>query len=363
MQKFMKILLILTCVGISAALVYGGASNQKSPEEIADELYSSCNNPGNPSISVLVAKDGEIIVEKSYGLRNVETEEKATPATNYRLGCITKPFTSMGILILKERGLIELDWPVNKVLTDFPEYAKNVTIRNLLQNSSGLPKYESLWSKNGATFYDKDVYELIKKNDKLLFHPGYRVEIDNDTNFAILALVIEKISGMKYQDFMSENIFKPLGMNNTVALVEGYNTVPERAYGSVRKEQGFVVEDQSAYSAVLGDGGIYSNVHDLYLWDQALEGNKIVSAETTEEAMKTDKGISEPYFYGSYYSCGWHLETMWGHPIIQIGGETIGFTGHYIRVPEKKVCVIILTNYDQHWGVVEDAEKLAKSVL
>lgn len=363
MLKIKKSLLVLVCVCISAALVYGGASKPKSLEEIADEMYSSCNKPGMPSVSVLVAKDGKEIFEKSYGLRNVETGEKATPKTNYRLGCITKPFTSMGILILKERGLIALDWPVNKVLSDFPEYAEDVTIQNLLQNSSGLPNYDSLWPKDGATLYDKDVYELVKQQDKLMFQPGERVDINNESNFAILALVIEKISGMKYQDFMAENIFKPLGMDNTVALVEGYNTVPERAYGSVRKEEGFAVEDQYAYSAVLGDGGIYSNVHDLYLWNQALEENKLVSAVTMKEAMKTDKGISARDWYGTSFSCGWYLEKFYEYQMIYTAGGTIGFSNNFIRLPEKKTCVIILTNYDNHWGIIEDSKKLAASVI
>lgn len=362
MFKIKKIVLILICAGIIAALFYGCASRSKSPEETADEMYKTCNRQGMPSVSVLVAKDGEVF-EKSYGLRNVETGEKATPATNYRLGCITKTFTSMGILILKEKGLIDLDWPVNKVLTDFPEYAKKVTIRNLLQNSSGLPNYEHLWPKNGTTLHDEDVYELIKKNDKLLFQPGFRVDGDNDTNFTILALVIEKISGMKYQGFMAENIFKPLGMNNTVAYVEGYNSVPERAYGSVLKDDKFIVEDQSAYSAVLGDGGIYSNVRDLYLWNKAFENNELVSAETMKEAMKTTKGVSEKDYGGCYFSCGWYMEKLYGHKTNFTPGGTIGFFNMFLRLPEQKGCVIILTNYDNNWGVIEDAKKLAVSII
>lgn len=360
MFKIKKIALFLICVGIISTLFNGCSSSSKSPEEIADEMYQKCNGQGMPSVSVLVAKNGEVF-EKSYGLRNVETGEKATPSTNYRLGCITKTFTSMGILILKEKGLIDLDWPVNKVLTDFPEYAKNVTIRNLLQNSSGLPYYQNFWPKDGTTLHDEDVYELIKKNDKLLFQPGFRVDADNDTNFAILALVIEKISGMKYQDFMAENIFKPLRMNNTVAYVEGYNSVPERAYGSVLKDGKFIVEDQYAYSAVLGDGGIYSNVRDLYVWSKAFENNELVSAETMKEAMKTDKGISD--WGDSYYSCGWYMENLYGHKTNYTPGGTIGFYSMFLRLPDEKGCVIILTNYDKHDSVIEDAKKLAVTII
>lgn len=359
MKKTKKIILILICVGITVALVYGAASKPKSIEEMADEMFSLSNMEGMPSVSVLVAKDDEIILKKSYGLSNVETGEKANPTTNYRLGCITKTFTSMGILILKEKGIIDLDWPVNKVLTDFPEYAKGVTIRHLLQNSSGLPYYQTLWPQDGATLHDKDVYELVKQHDKLRFPPGERVDGDIDTNFAILALVIEKISGKKYLDFMTDNIFKPLGMDNTVALVEEYNSVSDRAYGSVRKGENFVVEDQYAYSAILGDGGIYSSVHDLYLWNQALEENKLVSVETMEEAMKTDKVINGKYWYGTYFSCGWYIEKLNRYKMIDTPGGTIGFSNMFLRLPEEKVCAIILTNYHEHWSVVDSANKLA----
>lgn len=358
MQKNKKIFLTLTCVSLIMALISGFISKPKDLAEIADKMYGSHDVP---SVSVLVVKDGKKVLEKSYGLRNIETGEQATPITNYRLGCITKPFTSMGILILKERGLLDLDWHVKNILSDFPKSAEGVTIRHLLQNSSGLPYYQDLWPKDGAPLHDKDVYQLIKENDKNRFQPGSDISISNDTAFAILALVIEQVSGMKYQDFMAENIFGPLGMDTTVAFVDGYNSVPERAYGSVWKDDRFVIGDQYAYSPVLGDGGIYSSIHDLYLWDQALTENKLVRAETMNEAMKADRELKD--WSGVSFSSGWYMETFKGYQMIQTSGGTIGFSNMFIRIPEKKVCVIILSNCNNRWRVIKDAEKLAAEVL
>ena len=358
MSNKKKVIVMIIFASLIMTLFLGCMSKSKDLEEVTDKMYGSL---GETSVSVLVVKDSKKILEKSYGVRNVETGEQATPNTNYRLGCITKPFTSMGILILKERGLIDLDWPVINILSDFPKSAEGVTIRHLLQNSSGLPYYQDLWPKDGEPLYDEDVYRLVKEHDMNRFEPGSNISISNETGFAILALVIEQVSGMKYQDFMKENIFKPLGMDNTVAFVDGYNSVPERAYGTVWKNGRFIIGDQYAYSSVLGDGGIYSSIHDLYLWENALTEYKLVSAETMDEAMKVNKQIKD--WRGVSFSSGWYMEKFKGCQMIQTSGGTIGFSNMFIRIPEKKVCVIILSNCDNSWRVIKDAKKLAAEVL
>jgi CubicO group peptidase (beta-lactamase class C family) len=362
MKKIVNTFLFLLCLFLILSLFTGCLSKPESLEEMADKMYSSYNQLENsPSVSVLAAKDGKIIFAKSYGHSNVETGEIATPETSYRLGCITKPFTCMGILILKERGLIDLDQPVKEILTDFPKSAEKVTVRNLMQNASGLPDYQDLWPQDGAYLHDREVYQLVKDHDQNRFPPGTDTSISNDTAFAILALVIEQVSGMTYQDFMKENIFEPLGMKNTVAFVDGYNTVHNRAYGSVWEEDRFVIGDQYAYSPVLGDGGIYSSVQDLYLWEQALTENTLVSEETLKDALKPERGLSD--WKGVSFSSGWYFEKFRGHEMIQTSGGTIGFSNMFVRIPEEKVCVIILTNVHNCWRVLKDAKKLAAELI
>lgn len=361
---------VFICILLLVLMLPGCQSRPEDIEALSDKLYGKLNNyAGSGSVSVLVVKNGEKILEKSYGYRNVETGEIATPNTNYRLGCITKNFTCTGILLLKEKGLLDLDWKVSKVLKDFPGYAGDVTIRHCMNNTSGLPYYQDLWPADGEYLRDEKVYELIKKADKLKYPPGFYAEASNDTAFAILALVIEAVSGQTYQDFMAENVFRPIGMNNTVALVEGYNSVPERAYGTGSKNGAVCIADQYAYSPVLGDGGIYTNLHDMYLWNQAVDKNLLISEKTYTEVLSGGNNITNIlYHYDNKhtytkFSSGLYISEYKGHKLVGTEGGTIGFSNSYFKVPEKNLCVLILTNRDNNWSIMEDSNKILDIAL
>lgn len=348
---------------IAIALVTSGCSNSKNTiEQDSDKMFNVLNNSKeSPSACVLVIKDGEKIFEKTYGQRDITTGAPATAHTAYRMACITKTMTSMGIMILNERGLLDFDQPVNTILEDFPASASKVTIRHLMTNSSGLqPFYGKYWPSDGPQMTDQDVYDVIKKHSELLFEPGKHIVADSDTNFAILALVIEKISGLKYPDFMKTEIFGPLGMNDSVALVEGVNTVPERAYGTAWEKDRYVSADQSITSAVLGDGGVYSSLTDLYLYDKALNSYKLVSKETMEDAMTTQLVLPvRDLPSDNAYASGWWKMKLEGHREIRMGGDTRGFSTGIERLPDDHVTVIVLTNIHGKKDIRKLEEQLA----
>jgi CubicO group peptidase (beta-lactamase class C family) len=218
----------------------------------------------------MVIKNGEIIFQKGYGLANIELKQPVIETTNFRLASVTKQFTAMSILLLIERGKLKYNTALKEIFPDFPEFGSKINIKHLLQHTSGLIDYEDLIHDSVTIqLKDKDVLELMMKTNSTYFEPGSQHKYSN-SGYALLALTVEKISGKPFRDFLYDNIFKPLEMENTIAFENNINEVTNRAYGYTITENGIDLTDQSITSAVLGDGGIYSSLNDLYLWDQSL---------------------------------------------------------------------------------------------
>jgi len=310
-------------------------------EKHIDELFADYNKPGVPGAAVMVVKDGEILFQKGYGLANIEKTEPVTAKTNFRLASVTKQFTAMCILLLIEEGKLTFNTTLKDVFPDFPDYGSEITIKNLLQHTSGLIDYEDLIPDTATEqLKDKDVLSLIMKTDSTYFIPGSQHRYSN-TGYALLALIVERISGKNFGDFLSENIFEPLGMNNTIAYEKNINEVKYRAFGYNIKNGNAELSDQSITSAVLGDGGIYSSLDDLYKWDQALYTDKLIDKKYLNESFtkgRTTSGEEFPYGYG------WRLETYKSFDIVFHTGSTRGFRNIIYRIPEKKFTVVILTN-------------------
>ena len=316
------------------------------------EQYQQENCPG---ASVLVSKDGAIIFKESFGYANLEFKLKTESSTNFRLASVTKQFTAAAILILVQRGLLKLDTKLAEIFTDFPDYGNNIKIRNLLNHTSGLIDYEDLISDTATVqVKDEDVLKMMYKVDSTYFEPGTQFKYSN-TGYALLSMIIEKISGKSFAQFLEENIFKPFRMESTVAHEEGISVVQNRAYGYERADSGWVKKDQSITSAVLADGGIYSNVEDLFKWEQSLYTNKILSDELRNEAI-TRKLLNngEKIDYGF----GWHLKNYKGTEIVYHTGSTQGFRNVIYRVHSKNFCIIILTNRNEG-----EPEKIADKIF
>ncbi len=213
---------------------------------------------------------------------------------------------------------------------------------------SGLRDYYDLVALLGRNFdetnqlSDADVYEIVKKTDSTYFAPGSAFEY-SDTGYTILGLVVEKVSGMELSEFMSENIFKPLEMENTVAFDKTLaSEIKNRAYGTVAAGQNYIIKDQSYSSAVLGDGGVYSSLEDLYKWDQALYSNALVSEKTLKEAYTAPRPLTTLY---DNYSSGWFFRKNGLGELEQFhGGATQGFSTYFLRIPEQERTLIVLSN-------------------
>ena len=306
------------------------------PVDPVDALFSSYSG-NNPGASVVVVKDGAVIFEKAYGLANVVTGEPATPQTNYRLASVTKPFTAMAISILAERGALSVDDPVSRYLPELK--VPNLTLRHLLTHTSGLPAYEKLLPKNDPKqLSDQDVLALITKRE-LAITPGVRYHYCN-TGYALLALVIERVSKQSYAEFLRRNIFQPLGMTTT-QVYDANAKIAARAYGYSAAGTQFEISDQNRVTAVLGDGGVYSSAHELARWIDALERNKLLAPKHLAEATSALVATGEPRIK---YGLGWRISEDRGEKVVYHTGTTSGFKNALVWVPSKRLAAIILTN-------------------
>jgi CubicO group peptidase (beta-lactamase class C family) len=307
-----------------------------------DALFADFNRPDAPGASVTVIQNGKVLLAKGYGLANVEEKIPCAPETNFRLASLTKQFTAMSILILAERKKLSLDESLVEFFPESPSYGRQITVRHLLSHTSGLIDYEDVIPA-GTTIpvLDRDVLHLLLKQDKTYFPPGSKFRYSNSA-YSLLSLIVEVRSGMPFTQFLKKNIFQPLKMNNSLAYEQGFSIVPNRAYGYSASGQSFTRTDQSLTSSVLGDGGIYSSVSDLFKWDQALYTTKLVSAKSLKLAFTS--GLLPTDYPNSHYGFGWFIGNYRGLKEIWHYGGSRGFTTRIARFPEKKFTLVILAN-------------------
>jgi CubicO group peptidase (beta-lactamase class C family) len=310
-------------------------------QHFVDSLFADYAVPGAPGASVVVVRDGRVVLRRAFGLANLDPRTAATPRSDYRLASLTKQFTAMAVMILAEQHRLSFDDPVARYLPSLPAHARGVTIRQLLNHTSGIWAYED-FVPDSQTYQvkDADALELIGRADSLYFPPGSAYRYSN-TGYALLALVVEQVSGMPFARFLKRHIFVPAGMLNTVAFQEGISRVPHRAYGFTAEGARFLPTDQSNTSAVLGDGGIYTSVDDLVLWHLALERGRFVRPATQQLAWTPatlTNGQPSGYGFGWFVERDAHGLRLWHH------GETRGFTNGIVRYPDQRLMVAVLTN-------------------
>ena len=321
-----------------------------------DSLFGDYDRPDVPGAAVIVIKNGRVLFRKAYGAANLETQTKSTYSTNYRMASCTKQFTAMAIMILAERKKLSYESRLTDLLPGFPTYAKAITVRHLLNHTSGLIEYGEVMPKDRVTpLSDRDVLELMKQQDRTYFPPGSQFRYSN-TGYALLAMIVEKTSGMPFATFLRKNIFEPLKMKNTKFYARDDHSDPRRAYGYSKQGDLFVRTDQSLTSSIQGDGSIYSSLEDLFKWDQALYTSRLVRRKSLAQAFAPAVAIDETTGYGF----GWFVENKRGARVVWHGGNTIGFTAAIQRFPDRKFTVIVLTNRSgaQLAGIVDRVEDL-----
>jgi CubicO group peptidase (beta-lactamase class C family) len=310
-------------------------------ERAVDALFSEYTGDGQAGASVVVVQDGQVVLRRAYGQARLPDPVPATPGSNFRLASLSKQFTATAILLLVQDQSLRLDDRVVDVLPGFPSYLGEVRVRHLLQHTSGIWDYEAFVPENHPVqVKDRDVLTLLSRADRTYFAPGTSVRYSN-SGYAVLALIVEQVSGMPFARFLHERVFVPGGMASTVAHEEGISTVQRRAYGYSPGPGGFTPSDQSPTSAVLGDGGIYSSVDDLLAWDRTQERNGLLHADLQAQSWTPP---TLPDGTRSTYGFGWFVDEDQGLRRLSHHGETCGFTNAIVKYPDSRLSVIVLTN-------------------
>jgi len=319
-----------------------------------DSLFAGLVTDQEPGAAVLVIADGRVVLEQGYGVTDLRTRRPIDARTNFRLASVTKQFTAAAVMLLVRDGKLRYEDHLADIFPDFPAYGRSITVRQLLNHTSGLPDYEDLMPSpdparavEDVQINDAGVLELLKRQEAGRFAPGTRWAYSN-SGYVLLGLVVEKASGVPFDEFLRQRVFIPLRMIGTVAYVRGKNEVPHRAYGHTNVDGLWRETDQSPTSATLGDGGVYSSLADLEKWDEALRAH-ILLTELEMQAALTPVSVpesppTEPDGAPAAYGFGWFLNPWHGRARMWHYGETIGFRTAIQRFTDDGLTVVILLN-------------------
>jgi CubicO group peptidase (beta-lactamase class C family) len=295
-------------------------------------VYTSFNKFNG---SVLVACKGKILLQKGYGLKNVQDRSANDPNTIFQIGSITKEFTAAIILKLIEHKQLQLTDKLSKFFPGFP-MGDSIIIKNLLTHTSGIFNYTEMndfWHQSAKPTNEQQVLDTIKKRG-LSFSPGEKFSYSN-SNYMLLAYVIQKVTHQPYETVLRTEIFQPLGMSQSgfdFTGLKGNNKAKGYWNLSPAKTEEAPPGDSTEY---IGSGEIYSTVRDLYKWHRALQSDKILGKALLQQAYQP--------FIGKY-GYGWELDTMYKRNIVGHAGRMFGFECKMVRVPEDDVFIILLNN-------------------
>jgi CubicO group peptidase (beta-lactamase class C family) len=376
---------VLSLVAVPIGIFTAQGTDVSASNKEIDALLSAATKPDEPGLAAIVKKDGHVIFEQGYGVRKLGTTEKIDAETNFRLASVTKEFTAMAIMLLVKDGKVRYDERLTEIFPEFPAYGKNITVRNLLTHTAGLPDYEELMDREETTngprwsaehqIQDDEVLALLEKQTEGKFAPGTSWTYSN-SGYVVLGLIVAKASGMPYRDFLQKRIFDPVGMQHSVVYQKGKNEISQRANGTSKDGGKLVETDQSSTSATLGDGGVYSNLRDMAKWDEALQKHTLLSAAEMAPAVTPAKLAdgSDPHWPGKHddnnlapgkpvsYGFGWFLDPLDGHPRMWHAGGTMGFRTVIQRFTKDGLTIVILSNRaDVNPG--ELSEKIAGLIL
>ncbi len=292
-----------------------------------------------PGVALLVIQQGTTVKEQGYGFANIELEVPVRPETIFQSGSVGKQFTATAIMMLMEQGKLKLDDPISKYLK-VPGRWKGITIRHMLTHTSGLGDYPDDF--NFRKDYTEDELLPIVAKTPLKTPPGEKWAYSN-LAYLTLGVLIHKVSGQFYGDFLRDHVWKPIGMDSTRIISEA-DIVPNRADGYQLENQ--KIKNQEWIAPMINttaDGSMYFNIVDLAKWDAALYTDRLIKKESLDQMwtpVKLNNGSTYPYGFG------WRVDQVNGHRRIEHGGAWQGFTTQISRYVDDRLTVIVLTNLE-----------------
>jgi CubicO group peptidase (beta-lactamase class C family) len=330
-------------VAFTHGSTYVPAQEQPAITRRVDALFAQWDKPESPGCALGVIKDGKLIYARGYGMANLEHAVPITSATVFDIGSTSKQFTAACIEILAQRGKLAIDDDIRKFLPELPEYGKKITIRHLLNHTSGIRDYLGLMSMSGINFDDQtdddDALRIIARQKALNFPPGEE-HLYSNSGYFLLSIIVKRASGKSLRAFAEENIFAPLGMTHTHYHDAHTMIVAKRATGySPGPAGGFRIEMSNFEQT--GDGGVYTTVEDLLRWDQnfydaKVGGRAMYDQLLTVGVLNNGKKLT--------YAQGLMIDEYKGLKVISHGGAWAGYRAELVRFPDQHFSVICLSN-------------------
>jgi len=335
-MKQVSILLLLLGFHLSATA-------QPVPVKTIDKIFSEWDSDQVPGCALGVFQNGKIVHARGFGMANLEYNIPNSPQSIFRIGSTSKQFTAACIVLLAQKGKLSLDNSLEQYYPDFPAYAKKITIRHLLNHTSGIRDYLTIASLKGLRdddyYEDQDIMNWLIQQQDLNFEPGEEFMYSN-SGYWLLGQIVEEASGMNMADFARKEIFEPLEMTHTHFHNDHAEIVPQRASGYRPDRQGGYKISMTTLD-MIGDGGIFTSIEDIKKWDDAFYESKILNQEFWE-IMTTPGTLNN----GSKldYAAGLFVDTYKGLRTIHHGGSFVGFRAELLRVPEHRFSVAVFAN-------------------
>lgn len=362
--KSVKPLLIFLLVSVFTITIHSQSLPDSTIKKV-DILFKKWDNNNSPGCALGIIKDGQLIYKHGYGMANLDYNIPISSKSVFRIASISKQFTAMSILLLAKQGKLSLDDEIQKYLPEVPRYQSPITIRHLIHHTSGIRNYVQLTELAGMLgenvhMTDDDVLGLIAQQKELNFKPGEEYLYSNSGYF-LLGLIVKRVSSKSLRQFAEENIFKPLGMNNTHFHDDRTQVVRNRVTAYIPGSNGGFSVAIPGNSAFVGAGGLYSSVEDLFFWDQNFYNNKLgggpelITEELSTGMLNNGQKIN--------YAFGLKIDEYNGLKIIRHAGSGGGFETEMMRFPEKKFSVICLCNAGNKMSAYELATQVADIFL
>lgn len=292
---------------------------------------------------ILIARYGNILFNRTFGFSDFRNATPVTHNTQFQLASITKTFTATAVLMLHQQGMLHIDSLVVAYIPEFPY--TNITVRNLLNHTSGVQNYmwimERYWNQTRLAGNEDMLRTFIRLRRPLDFSPGTRFAYSN-TGYAFLAILVERVSGQRFPQFMEQHIFVPLQMHNTLVWDPSHGLKPSNmALGFRSTRSGKAIISQSMHDGIMGDKGIFSTAADLYKWDRAIATNQLLSSQLWNSAFDRAQLANQNTIE---YGLGWRIQSFLDQRIVHHPGRWSGFRTSFKRFIDSDATLIILAN-------------------
>ena len=332
------LLILITVFSLNSQSAIFAQNFESKMDSILQEKY----HPNAPGATFLISKNGNIVYKKAFGLSNLELNLPMHTENVFEIASMTKQFTAVSILMLVEKGKLNLDDEITKFIPDYPTNGHKITVHHLLTHTSGIKNFTRVKGLNAISTQDLAPLELINffKNEPMDFLPGEKFKYNN-SGYIILGYIIEKVTGQPYANFVEEQILKKIGM--TSSHYGSHREVIKNRASGYHNKNGYVNRRQVSYSFAYSTGALMSTVNDMFTWQEAIKMNLLISKTTTNKAFTNytlNNGERIDYGYG------WHLKDKNGISTREHGGHFFGFKSMGVYLPDYDIYVVGLNNCD-----------------